>query len=51
MNNLYRGLYIDASYQVSVHWAKGFQRRKLKCEKCTDGRRTTTDGRRIKWWQ
>ena len=25
----------DASYQVSVHLAKGFQRRRLKCEKCT----------------
>jgi hypothetical protein len=27
----------DASYQVSVHLAKGFQRRRLKCEKLTDG--------------
>ena len=26
---------IDASYQVSVHLAEGFQRR-LKCEKLTD---------------
>jgi hypothetical protein len=33
MNNLYRGPSIDASYQVSVHLAKGFQRRRLKCEK------------------
>jgi hypothetical protein len=33
---LYRGPSIDASYQVSVHLAKGFQRRKLKCEKLTD---------------
>jgi hypothetical protein len=24
---------INASYQVSVHLAKGFQRRRLKCEK------------------
>ena len=39
MNNLYRGFYIDASYQVAVHWVKGFQRRRLKCEKFTDGRR------------
>jgi hypothetical protein len=38
---------IDASYQVSVHLAKGFQRR-LKCEKLTDDRRQTTDA---KWWQ
>jgi hypothetical protein len=28
---------IDASYQVSVHLAKGFQRRRLKCEKFTEG--------------
>jgi hypothetical protein len=27
---------IDASYQVSVHLAMGFQRRRLKCEKLTD---------------
>jgi hypothetical protein len=36
MSNLYRGPSIDASYQVSVHLAKGFQRRRLKCEKLTD---------------
>jgi hypothetical protein len=29
----YRGPSIDTSYQVSVHLAKGFQRRRLKCEK------------------
>jgi hypothetical protein len=33
MSNLYRGPFIDASYQVSVHMAEGFQRRRLKCEK------------------
>jgi hypothetical protein len=33
---LYRGPSIDASYQVSVHLAEGFQRRRLKCEKLTD---------------
>ena len=38
MSILYRGLSIDASYQVSVHLA-GFQRRRLKCEKLTDDRR------------
>ena len=38
MNNLYRGPYIDASYPVLVHLAKRFPRRKLKCEKFTDGR-------------
>jgi hypothetical protein len=30
MSNLYRGPSIDASYQVSVHLAKRFQRRCLK---------------------
>jgi hypothetical protein len=39
MSNLYRGPSIDASYQVSVHLVKGFQRRRLKCEKLTDDRR------------
>ena len=39
MSKLYRGTSIDASYQVSVHLAKGFQRRRLKCEKLTDDRR------------
>jgi hypothetical protein len=36
MSNLYKGPSIDASYQVSVHLAMGFQRRRLKCEKLTD---------------
>jgi hypothetical protein len=38
MSNLYRGSSIDASYQVSVHLAKWFQRRRLKREKLTDDR-------------
>ena len=40
MSNLYRGPSIDASYQVSLHLAKRFQRRRLKCEKLLqdDGR-------------
>jgi hypothetical protein len=29
MSNLYRGPSIDASYQVSVHLAKRFQRRRI----------------------
>jgi hypothetical protein len=29
MSNLYRGTAIDASYQVSVHLAKRFQRRRF----------------------
>jgi hypothetical protein len=36
MSKLYRGPSLDASYQVSVHLAKRFQRRRLKCEKLTD---------------
>jgi hypothetical protein len=43
MSNVYREPSIDASYQVSVHMAEGFQRRKLKCEKLT----TTDDGRQV----
>jgi hypothetical protein len=39
MSTLYRGLSIDASYQVSLHLAEGFQRRRLKCKKLTDARR------------
>ena len=30
MSNLYRGPSIDASYQVSIHLAKRFQRRRFK---------------------
>jgi hypothetical protein len=41
MSKFYREPSIDASYQVSVHLTKGFQRRRLKCEKLTD------DGRQI----
>ena len=48
MSNHYRGPSIDASYQVSIHLAEGFQRRILKCEKITDDRRRTMDA---KWWQ
>jgi hypothetical protein len=36
MSNLYREPSIDASYQVSVHLAERFQRRRFKCEKLTD---------------
>jgi hypothetical protein len=36
MSILYRRPSIDASYQVSVHLAEGFLRRRLKCEKLTD---------------
>ena len=43
MSNRYRKPAIDASYQVLLHLAEGFQRRRLKCEKLT-----TMDA---KWWQ
>ena len=37
---------MDASYQVSLPMAEGFQRRRLKCEKLTDDRRRTpSDGK------
>ena len=39
MSNLYRGSSINVSYQVSVHLAEAFQRRRLKCEKLKDDRR------------
>ena len=39
MRSLYREPSIDAPYQVSVHLAEGFQRRRLKCEKLTDDKR------------
>jgi hypothetical protein len=46
MSNLYKGPSIDVSYQVSVHLAEGFQRRRLKCEKLTDDRqRMPSDGK------
>ena len=38
MSNIYRGSSIYAAYEVSVHLAEGFQRRRLKCEKLTDDR-------------
>jgi hypothetical protein len=39
MSNLYKEPSIDASYEVSVHLVKWFQRRRLKCEKLTDDER------------
>jgi hypothetical protein len=36
MSNLYTGPSIDASFQVLVHFAERFQRRKSKCKKLTD---------------
>jgi hypothetical protein len=43
MSNLYRGSSIDASYQVSVHMAEGFQRRGLKCENLTEDKKLKSD--------
>jgi hypothetical protein len=46
MSNLYRGLSIDAFYQVSDQLALRFQSWRLKCEKLTDDRRQTpSDGK------
>ena len=46
MSILFREPSIDTSYQVSVHLAERFQRRRLKCEKLTDDRRQTpSDGK------
>ena len=45
ISNLYKGPSIGVSYQVSVHLAKWFHSRRLKCEKLTDGRRTLSDGK------
>jgi hypothetical protein len=46
ISNLYKEPSIDASYQVSVHLAEGFQRRRIKCENLTDnGRLTPSDGK------
>jgi hypothetical protein len=39
MSTVYRGPSIEASYQVSIHLGKGFQRGRLKCEKLTDNER------------
>jgi hypothetical protein len=44
-SNLYRGLSKNVSNQISVHSAKRFQMRRLKCEKLTeDGLRMPSDG-------
>jgi hypothetical protein len=51
ISNLYRGHSIDASYQVSVHLAEGFQRRRLKCEKLTDDRRRMPSDGKSSLWQ
>ena len=43
MSNLYRGPFIDASYQVSVHLAKWFQRRRF-LKICQSETRIACDG-------
>ena len=55
MCKLCKGPHIDAPCQVWLNFAQWFQRRRLKCEKLTDGRtdgrttdrRTTDDGRQV----
>ena len=51
ISNLCWGPSIDASYQVLVHLAKGFQRRRLKCEKLTDNGRQVMAKVHIAFWQ
>ena len=48
ISNHYRGPFIDALYQVSVHLIEQLQRGRLKCEKLMDDGRQTTNA---KWWQ
>ena len=43
ISNRFGGPSIDVAYQVSVHLAKRFQRRRFKCEKLTVKRRTPSD--------
>ena len=43
MKKLYRGPYIDAVCQVWFHLVQLFQRRRLKYEKLTNGRRMPSD--------
>jgi hypothetical protein len=48
ISNLYRGPSIDASYQVSVHLAKRFQRRRFKKIGRSE-KRIACDGHVCKW--
>jgi hypothetical protein len=49
--SLYRGPSTDASYQVSLPLAEGFQRRRLKCEKLTDNGCQVMVKAHIAFWQ
>jgi hypothetical protein len=51
MSNLYRGPSTDASYQVSLPLAEGFQRRRLKCKKLTDNGCQVMAKAHIAFWQ
>jgi hypothetical protein len=50
MSNHNRGHSIDASYQVSVHLAKQFQRRRFKCGKLTDEGRQMMEKAYMVFW-
>ena len=50
IEEFYRGPFIDASYQVSVHLAEGLQRIRLKYEKLTDDGRQTPSGGNSSFW-
>ena len=49
MSNLYRGPAIDASYQVSVHLSKWFQRRRFK-KKIGQSETRIAYGGHVCWW-
>jgi hypothetical protein len=44
INILYRGHSMDASYQISVHLTKRFQRKRFKCENLTDRHQVMAKG-------
>jgi hypothetical protein len=49
MSNINRGPSIDASYQVSYHFAKQFQRRRFLLNSSQSETRIALDGH-ICWW-
>jgi hypothetical protein len=50
MSNVYGGPSIDASYQVSVHLAKWFPKKRFKCEKLPDNRRQVMAKAHMVFW-
>ena len=48
MSNLYKGPWIDASYQIPIHLAKWFQRRRFK--KIDQSESRIASGSHVCWW-